>query len=88
MRTKYPQGGEKQLINAVTKHGFHPRPSMDYRLSVVQNVGTALAVYDAIVKGVALYQRGAYGHRPTVSSPKTSWCVQVHRSGILLSLWS
>jgi len=70
MQTKYPQGGEKQLIHAVTKR-MVPSGGLPMDAGcVVQNVGTALAVYDAIVKGVALYQRVLTVTGPTVSSPK------------------
>ncbi len=47
---KYPQGGEKQLIDAVIKRQV---PSMGLPIdvgAVVQNVATALAVYDAVQK--------------------------------------
>ena len=50
LRKKYPQGGEKQLIQAVmgreVKSGALP---IDVG-AVVQNVATALAVYDAVQK--------------------------------------
>ncbi|MBR1873112.1 MAG: electron transport complex subunit RsxC [Bacteroidales bacterium] len=50
LRKRYPQGGEKQLIDAVmhrqVKSGGLP---IDVG-AVVQNVGTALAVYDAVQK--------------------------------------
>ncbi|MDR3132472.1 MAG: electron transport complex subunit RsxC [Prevotellaceae bacterium] len=50
LKKRYPQGGEKQLIDAVT----HRRvPSMGLPADVgvaVQNVGTALAVYEAVQK--------------------------------------
>ncbi len=50
MVSKYPEGGEKQLIDAVmhrqVKSGGLP---IDVG-AVVQNVGTALAVYDAVQK--------------------------------------
>lgn len=51
---KYPQGGEKQLIDAVTGRQV---PSMGLPIdagAVVQNVGTALAVYEAVQKNKPL----------------------------------
>ncbi len=55
--TKYPQGAEKQLIrsvlNRVVPEGGLP---MDVGC-VVNNVGTALAVYEAVYKGKALIER-------------------------------
>ena len=57
LRVQYPQGSEKQLIDAITgrevKSGGLP---MDAGC-VVQNVGTAKAVYDAVVKGLPLIER-------------------------------
>lgn len=50
LKKKYPQGGEKQLINAITGRQV---PSMALPIdagAVVQNVGTALAVYEAVQK--------------------------------------
>ena len=54
LKTKYPQGGEKQLINAVTGRQV---PSMKLPIdagAVVQNVGTSLAVYEAVQKNKPL----------------------------------
>jgi electron transport complex protein RnfC len=57
VRTKYPQGSEKQLIQALTKRvvpsGSLP---MDAHV-VVQNVGTIYAIYNAIVQEKPLYER-------------------------------
>jgi electron transport complex protein RnfC len=57
LKVMYPQGGEKQLIYAVTgrkvPQGMLP---MDARC-VVQNVGTAAAVRDAVVEGKSLIER-------------------------------
>lgn len=70
LKTKYPQGGEKQLINAVIKREV---PSgglpMDVKC-VVQNVGTAYAVWDAIQNGKPLYQRIVTVTGPVVKNPK------------------
>ena len=57
LKVKYPQGGEKQLIAAVTgrqvKSGALPIDAG----AVVQNVGTALAVYEAVQKNKPLVER-------------------------------
>ncbi len=57
LKTKYPQGGEKQLITAVTGREV---PSgglpMDARC-VVLNVGTASAIADAVISGKPLIER-------------------------------
>jgi len=57
LKKKYPQGGEKQLIDAVVKRQV---PSMGLPVDVgvvVQNVGTALAVYEAVQKNKPLIEK-------------------------------
>jgi electron transport complex protein RnfC len=57
LRVQYPQGGEKQLIKAVTGREV---PSCALPIDVgcvVQNVGTALAVYEAVQKNKPLVER-------------------------------
>lgn len=67
---KYPQGGEKQLINAVTGR-FVPSGGLPMDAGcVVQNVGTAVAVRDAILGGIPLYERVVTVTGPTVRNPK------------------
>ncbi|MCE5252367.1 electron transport complex subunit RsxC [bacterium] len=57
LRVKYPQGGEKQLINAVTGRKV-PAGGLPMDVGcVVQNVGTAVAVYEAVACGRPLIQR-------------------------------
>ena len=56
LKKKYPQGGEKQLIEAITGRRV---PSLGLPIDVgvvVQNVGTALAVYEAIQKNKPLVE--------------------------------
>ena len=56
LKVKYPQGGEKQLIEAITGRRV---PSLGLPIDVgvvVQNVGTALAVYEAIQKNKPLVE--------------------------------
>ena len=56
LKKKYPQGGEKQLIDAVVGRQV---PSMGLPIdtgAVVQNVGTALAVYEAVQKNKPLFE--------------------------------
>lgn len=51
VRTKYPQGAEKMLIKAVTGREVPPgKLPLDVGV-VIQNIGTAVAVYDSVVKG-------------------------------------
>ncbi len=56
-KTKYPQGGEKQLIRAITGQEL---PSGKLPLDIgciVQNVGTVFAVYEAVLKNKPLFER-------------------------------
>jgi len=55
--TKYPEGAEKMLIKALTGREVPPRAlPMDVRV-VVQNISTALAVYEAVRYGKPLIER-------------------------------
>ncbi|HCJ66111.1 MAG TPA: electron transport complex subunit RsxC [Elusimicrobia bacterium] len=57
LRTKYPQGSEKHLIKSILNREV---PSGGLPLDVgvvVNNVGTAYAVYEAVVKGLPLIKR-------------------------------
>jgi len=57
LQVKYPQGAEKQLIHA-TLHRAVPAGGLPMDVAVVvQNVGTALAVYEAVHLGRPLVQR-------------------------------
>lgn len=57
MRTKYPQGGEKQLIEAVTGRRV-PSGALPAAVGVVvHNVATAVAVRQAVVLGEPLLER-------------------------------
>jgi electron transport complex protein RnfC len=51
LKTKYPQGAEKMLIKAITGKKVPPgKLPMEVGV-VIQNIGTAIAVNDAILKG-------------------------------------
>ncbi len=57
LKTKYPQGGEKQLISSVTKREV-PSGGLPADCGVaVFNVGTAAAVADAVTLGMPLISR-------------------------------
>jgi len=57
LKVKYPQGGEKQLINAVTGREV-PSGALPIAVgAVVSNVGTAFAVYEAVQKNKPLIER-------------------------------
>lgn len=55
--TKYPQGGEKQLINAVTGREVPSGKLPVDAGCIVQNVGTVNAVYEAVLKNKPLFER-------------------------------
>lgn len=56
-KTKYPQGGEKQLIKAITGREVPSgRLPMDVGC-IVQNVGTVFAIYEAVMKNKPLFER-------------------------------
>lgn len=56
-KTKYPQGGEKQLIRAITDKEV-PSGKLPIDVGcVVQNVGTVFAVYEAVMKNKPLFER-------------------------------
>ena len=55
---KYPQGGEKQLIDAVISRQVPAPPAIPISVgAVVQNVATAYAVYEAVMKRKPLFER-------------------------------
>lgn len=57
LKVKYPQGGEKQLIAAITGREV-PSGALPLDVGVVvQNVSTALAVYEAVRKNKPLVER-------------------------------
>ncbi len=70
LKTKYPQGAEKQLIKACTSREV-PSGGLPMDVGcVVQNVGTALAVREAVRFNRPLYERVLTVTGPGVSEPK------------------
>ena len=58
LKTRYPQGGEKQLIAAVTGRQVPPPPALPISVgAVVCNASTAVAVYEAVQKNKPLIER-------------------------------
>ena len=57
LKLKYPQGGEKQLINAVIGAEVPSGGLPIATGALVQNVGTAFAVYEAVQKNKPLIER-------------------------------
>ncbi len=70
LKVKYPQGAEKQLIKAVLGREV-PSRGLPFDVGVlVQNVGTARAVYQAVVLGKPLIDRVVTVSGPGVREPQ------------------
>lgn len=70
LKTKYPQGAEKNLIYALLNREV-PRGGLPFDVGVVvQNVGTAKAIWDAVSKDIPLYQRAVTVTGSGVKEPK------------------
>ncbi len=57
LKVQYPQGGEKQLIDALTGRQVSSGALPISVGAVVQNVGTVFAVYEAVQKNKPLFER-------------------------------
>ena len=58
LKQRYPQGGEKQLVDAVIQRQVPAPPAIPVNVgAIVQNVGTAYAVYEAVMKHKPLFER-------------------------------
>jgi electron transport complex protein RnfC len=69
LKVKYPQGGEKQLIKACTGREV-PSGGLPIDVGVVvQNVGTAFAVYEAVQKNKPLVERVVTVAGKSVTNP-------------------
>ncbi len=72
-KVKYPQGAEKQLIKAVTGREV-PVGGLPFHVNVVvQNVGTAYAVAEAVLDGKPLVERAVTLTGPIVEEPRNLW---------------
>ncbi|MGE5560627.1 MAG: electron transport complex subunit RsxC [Chloroflexota bacterium] len=70
LKTKYPQGGEKQLINAITGRVV-PSGGLPADVGVlVSNVSTAVALADALQTGMPVIERTLTVTGPIVSTPR------------------
>ncbi|GCD08868.1 electron transport complex subunit RsxC [Clostridium tagluense] len=68
--TKYPQGSEKMLIKVLADREV-PSGNLPMDVGVVvQNVGTVIAIYDAVVRGIPLIQRVTTISGSAVKEPK------------------
>lgn len=71
LKTQYPQGGEKQLIAAVTGRQVPAPPALPIDVgAVVCNASTAVAVYEAVQKNKPLIERVVTVTGAAVPSPK------------------
>ena len=74
LKVKYPQGGEKQLIQATVNRAV-PSGALPIAVgAVVQNVGTALAVYEAVMKNKPLIERVVTVTGKSVKNPGNFLC--------------
>jgi len=70
VKVKYPQGAEKQLINALTGREVPPGGlPMDVGVAI-NNVGTAVAVADAVIRGKPLVERVVTVTGSAIAEPK------------------
>lgn len=69
LKMRYPQGGEKQLIDAVLRRQVKSGALPISVGAVVQNVGTVFAVYEAVQKNKPLIERVITVTGKSVSKP-------------------
>ncbi|MFC2167739.1 electron transport complex subunit RsxC [Acidobacteriota bacterium] len=70
LKTKYPQGAEKNLIYALLNREV-PKGGLPFDVGVlVQNVGTVKAIWDAAKTGIPLYERALTVSGTGVINPK------------------
>ncbi len=71
LKVQYPQGGEKQLIAAVSGRQVPPPPALPIDVgAVVSNVSSAVAVYEAVQKNKPLIERVVTITGKSLSAPK------------------
>ncbi len=71
LKVQYPQGGEKQLIAAVTGRQVPPPPGLPIDVgAVVCNASTTVAVYEAVQKNKPLIERVVTLTGKSVKNPK------------------
>ena len=57
LKTKYPQGGERQLIYAITNRKLYSKILPADIGVIVQNVSTVIAIYNAVCKNIPLLSK-------------------------------
>ncbi|GHB62786.1 electron transport complex subunit C [Psychrosphaera saromensis] len=71
--TKYPSGGEKQLIEIITGQQV-PSNSIPADIGIVmQNIGTCFAIKEAVIDGKALISRVVTVTGESISRPQNLW---------------
>jgi len=71
--TKYPSGGEKQLIQIITGQQV-PSAAIPAEIGIVmQNIGTCFAIKKAVIDGEALINRVVTVTGESVSRPQNLW---------------
>ncbi len=70
LETKYPQGGEKQLITAITGREVPSGALPANAGCIVVNAGTSAAIYDAVTAGKPVYERVATVTGSGIKEPK------------------
>lgn len=73
LKIKYPQGGEKQLIDAIINRKVGSGKLPISTGAVVQNVATAFAVYQAVMKHKPLFERVVSVTGRSVAKPSNLW---------------
>lgn len=72
-KSVYPQGGEKQLINAITGREV-PCGKLPVDVGcIVQNVATVYAIYEAVQKNIPLFRRIVTVSGDAVKNPANYW---------------
>jgi Na+-translocating ferredoxin:NAD+ oxidoreductase subunit C len=73
MPTKYPQGSEKHLVKAALDREI-PSGGLPFDVgTLIQNVGTAVAIYEAVRYGKPLIERAVTITGQNVREPKNLW---------------
>jgi len=73
MPTKYPQGSEKHLVKAALDREI-PSGGLPFDVgTLIQNVGTAVAIYEAVRYGKPLIERAVTVTGQNIKEPKNLW---------------
>lgn len=73
-RTKYPEGAERSLIKAITRHDVNSKMLPADAGCIVMNVSTIFAVFEAVFLGQPLYRRFLTISGDAVVNPENFLC--------------